>query len=70
MTYWHNPSDIQFFEKALLQPYLRWVAEDWGPRPVGREVQRANVTVPFVVEIPRLVSCKTKRPLLRVAIAI
>jgi len=25
MMYWRNSSDIQFFEKALLQPYLRWV---------------------------------------------
>jgi formate dehydrogenase accessory protein FdhE len=37
ITYWHNPSDIQFFEKALLQPYLRWVNERGG-RAVGREV--------------------------------
>jgi formate dehydrogenase accessory protein FdhE len=37
ITYWHNPSDIQFFEKALLQPYLRWVNESGG-RAVGREV--------------------------------
>src|SRR6266436_2492016 len=36
MKYWRNSSDIQFFEKALLQPYLRWVAES-GARPVGRE---------------------------------
>src|SRR5260370_26730841 len=37
MTYWHNPSDIQFFEKAFLQPYLRWLAQT-GARPLGREV--------------------------------
>lgn len=39
MTYWHNPSDIQFFEKAFLQPYLRWVNE-CGGRPAGRELLR------------------------------
>src|ERR1041384_232211 len=27
ITYWHSASDIQFFEKAFLQPYLRWLAE-------------------------------------------
>src|SRR5713226_8877393 len=32
MTYWRSGSDIQFFEKAFLQPYLRWLAET-GARP-------------------------------------
>jgi len=46
IAYWHNPSDIQFFEKAYLQPYLRWVAESGG-RPVGREVSGGERCCPF-----------------------
>jgi FdhE protein len=46
ITYWHSPSDIQFFEKALLQPYLRWVQESGG-RPVGRKVANGERYCPF-----------------------
>src|SRR5215208_7849353 len=34
--HWSDPSDIQFFAKAFLQPYGRWLA-DTGARP-GREL--------------------------------
>ncbi len=27
ITHWRNPSDIQFFAKAFLQPYGRWLVE-------------------------------------------
>jgi formate dehydrogenase accessory protein FdhE len=46
MAYWDNTSDIQFFEKAFLQPYLRWVAES-GARLVGREVSGGERYCPF-----------------------
>ena len=46
MRYWTSTSDIQFFEKALLQPYLRWVAET-GARPVGREISAGERCCPF-----------------------
>lgn len=46
MSYWLNSSDLQFFEKAFLQPYLRWVAES-GARPVGREVSAGERYCPF-----------------------
>jgi hypothetical protein len=36
---WRAPSDTQFFAKALLQPYARWLAES-GARPVGRDLER------------------------------
>lgn len=36
MEYWFNPTDEQFFGKACLQPYFRWLAET-GTEPVGRE---------------------------------
>lgn len=46
LTYWANASDIQFFEKAFLQPYLRWVVES-GARPIGREVSAGERYCPF-----------------------
>jgi FdhE protein len=46
MRYWSNRSDVQFFEKAFLQPYLRWVAGS-GARPVGREVSVGERYCPF-----------------------
>jgi len=44
--YWANGSEIQFLEKAFLQPYLRWVAES-GARPVGRDVSISERYCPF-----------------------
>jgi FdhE protein len=35
INHWRSPSDIQFFPKAFLQPYGRWLAES-GATPVGR----------------------------------
>jgi formate dehydrogenase accessory protein FdhE len=37
LSYWNSPSDIQFFAKAFLQPYGRWLAET-GATPAGREL--------------------------------
>jgi FdhE protein len=46
MAYWNTLSDIQFFEKAFLQPYLRWVAES-GARPIGRYTSLGERNCPF-----------------------
>jgi FdhE protein len=46
MTYWLSASDIQFFEKAFLQPYLRWLAET-GTTPLGREFARGERYCPY-----------------------
>jgi FdhE protein len=46
MTYWYKGSDIQFFEKAFLQPYLRWLNESGG-KPVGRRVPTGERSCPF-----------------------
>src|SRR6266550_1750510 len=35
MNYWLSPSDVQFFAKAFLQPYARWLVET-GAEPLGR----------------------------------
>jgi len=53
MSYWLNPSDIQFFEKALIQPYLRWVAES-GARPVRQEVSAGERYCPFCGGSPQV----------------
>jgi len=46
LTYWRSGSDIQFFEKAFLQPYLRWLAES-GARPRGRDFVMSERYCPF-----------------------
>jgi len=53
LAYWRNPSDIQFFEKAFLQPYLRWVAES-GARPIGREVSAGERYCPVCGGSPQV----------------
>ena len=37
IDYWRSPSDTQFFAKAVLQPYMRLLAET-STRPIGREL--------------------------------
>ena len=34
VSHWRSPSDIQFFAKAFLQPYARWLLET-GATPLG-----------------------------------
>jgi FdhE protein len=46
ISYWRSGSDIQFFEKAFLQPYLRWLVES-GARPTGREISPSERYCPF-----------------------
>ena len=46
IEYWRSASDLQFFEKALLQPYLKWLAESDG-RPVGRAISASERHCPF-----------------------
>ena len=46
VDYWRSPSDIQFFAKAFLQPYARWLAET-GNSPVGRELVSGERYCPF-----------------------
>jgi formate dehydrogenase accessory protein FdhE len=53
LSYWRSPSDIQFFEKAFLQPYLRWVA-DSDAKPIGREVSVGERYCPFCGGNPQL----------------
>ena len=46
ITQWRSVSDIQFFEKAFLQPYLRWLADSDG-KPVGRKISPSERYCPF-----------------------
>jgi FdhE protein len=46
MSYWDTSSDIQFFEKAFLQPYFRWLGES-GARPLGRQTSLSERNCPF-----------------------
>jgi len=46
MKHWRHPSDIEFFPKAFLQPYGRWLAES-GAAPVGRELSAREYNCPF-----------------------
>jgi FdhE protein len=43
---WRAPSDVQFFAKAFLQPYARWLAESGG-RPVDRNLEGGENRCPF-----------------------
>jgi formate dehydrogenase accessory protein FdhE len=53
MEYWAAPSDIQFFAKALLQPYARWLAES-GAKPVDRNLETGERRCPFCGGEPQL----------------
>ena len=46
LSYWQSPSDVQFFAKAALQPYGRWLAESGG-KIVDREAQSGERYCPF-----------------------
>jgi formate dehydrogenase accessory protein FdhE len=50
---WLQPSDLQFFAKAILQPYARWLAES-GARPKDRDLQRKENYCPFCGGSPQL----------------
>ena len=45
-SYWQNPSDVQFFAKAALQPYGRWLAESGG-KILDKEGQTGECYCPF-----------------------
>jgi formate dehydrogenase accessory protein FdhE len=59
MRFWHSPSDVQFFGKAGLQPYLKWLAET-GARPVGREVSVGERYCPFCGGNPQVSFLESK----------
>lgn len=50
---WRNPSDQQFFAKAVLQPYAEALAAAGVP-PVDRHLSRADNCCPFCGGMPQL----------------
>jgi formate dehydrogenase accessory protein FdhE len=50
---WRAPLDIQFFAKAFLQPYARWLAES-GASLVGRVREGRAARCPFCAGKPQL----------------
>jgi FdhE protein len=59
LGYWIMPSDIQFFPKAFLQPYARWLAES-GAVPIGRELRGGELLCPFCSGNPQVSFLKSK----------
>ena len=59
LEYWRNPSDTQFFGKALLQPYARWLAET-STIPAGRELAGGERSCPFCGGRPQLSFLQSK----------
>ena len=53
LSFWHAPSDRQFFPKALLQPYAQRLAEA-AVAPRGRELARTDNRCPFCGGAPQL----------------
>ena len=51
--YWRTPSDTQFFAKAFLQPYMRWLAETGG-KPADRSIEQNERRCPFCSGNPQV----------------
>ncbi|MCA1594409.1 MAG: formate dehydrogenase accessory protein FdhE [Acidobacteria bacterium] len=62
LAQWREPSDVQFFAKAFLQPYARWLAESGG-HPLDREVgDGGERRCPFCGGSPQLSFLQTREP--------
>jgi FdhE protein len=59
INHWHDPSDIQFFAKAFLQPYARWLVES-GANPVGRDLAGGERRCPFCGGNPQVSFLESK----------
>jgi len=51
--YWDHPTGTEFFAKALLQPYGRWMVET-GARPAGKSLGSVENRCPFCDGKPQL----------------
>lgn len=59
IRYWRNPSDIQFFAKAFLQPYGRWLV-DAGARIPDGAFTDSERRCPFCGGNPQVTCLKSK----------
>ncbi len=53
LEYWRSPTDTQFFSKAFLQPYARWLAESGG-YPSDRSFETNERRCPFCGGLPQV----------------
>ena len=53
IEYWRAPSDLQFFAKAFLQPYARWLSET-GAKPRDRNLVGGENRCPFCEGKPQV----------------
>jgi len=58
---WRTPSGTQFFAKALLQPYARWLAESGG-HPFDRDLERGGGRCPFCGGRAQVSLLRTREP--------
>jgi formate dehydrogenase accessory protein FdhE len=58
---WRAPSEFQFFGKAFLQPYARWLAESGG-QVVDRELEMRENRCPFCGGKPQVSLLQTREP--------
>ena len=61
LEYWHNPTDQQFFAKAFLQPYLRWLAESGG-QPLDRAFESTERRCPLCGGMPQVSFLQIRDP--------
>ena len=61
LEYWRAPSDVQFFAKAFLQPYARWLAEI-SPKPAYRNLESSENLCPFCAGKPQLSLLRIQDP--------
>lgn len=59
LAQWRAPTDAQFFAKAFLQPYARWLAESGG-RPVDRIFELHESRCPLCGGRPQVSFLQTK----------
>ncbi len=69
LDYWRNPSDTQFFAKAFLQPYTRWLVESGG-QPLDRRLKTMRSAVHSAVVHRKSVFFKPETRLQKAAIEI
>jgi FdhE protein len=61
LEYWRAPSDVQFFAKAFLQPYARWLAET-DAKPIDRGLENGENRCPFCAGKPQLSLLRIQDP--------
>lgn len=61
LEYWRNPSDQQFFPKAFLQPYLRWLVESGG-KPLDRSFESSERRCPLCGGMPQVSFLQNRDP--------